>query len=434
MNRLIDDTLIRWKNTIRRKPLIVRGARQVGKTHSIRQFGRREFSHLLLLDFEMDRRLHAVFEENLDAENVLMQLEALYGMRIRPSETLVFFDEVQACPRALLALRYLYEQMPELHVIAAGSLLEFALEHISFPVGRVQFEWMRPLSFGEFLNALGQDQLCQYLPNSTTRDPVPTAIHEKLLDYLRQYFVVGGMPEAVATFVETRSLPVVAEVHRALCTAYGQDFAKYSPRADRDVLDRVFAQVSSQIGKQIQYSSLYREKRVETIKRSLSILEQAAVIHKVHSTTAQGLPLGAATTDKVFKYLFLDIGLMQHLAGVQAADILAERDLLKTWQGALAEQFVGQELLVQRNGSENGRLYYWSRAARGSSAEVDYVLVDDAGHIAPLEVKSGPSGRLRSMHLFLQEHPQVERGLVLSTANVGTVEPLVFLPLYTQLS
>ena len=432
MNRLIDNKLSTWKNRPRRKPLIVRGARQVGKTHSICAFGKREFVRTAVFDFEMDRHLHRIFAEDLRAEAVLMQLEAAAGMRILPGETLLFFDEIQACPRALMALRYLYEQVPELHVVAAGSLLEFALEAISFPVGRVEFEWMRPMSFAEFLMAQGEEILCGHLPALDARSPVPTAIHEKLIGYLRLYFAVGGMPEAVCAFAETRSVAAVVEVHRALCGAYIQDFAKYSPRLDRDCLDRIFAELPGRVGQQTKYQALYPEKRIETIKRCLQVLEQASVIQKVRATAAAGRPLGAGVADKVFKYLFLDIGMAQHLCGASPRDILQERDLLKTWRGALAKQFVGQELLAQRSGSENGRLYYWARTKKSSSAEVDYVLVDDSGKIVPLEVKSGPAGRLRSMHLFLQEHESADMGLVFSTANVSVLpeQKLVFLPLY----
>ena len=436
MKRLIDYKLNAWENRSRRKPLIVRGARQVGKTHSIRAFGQREFANTAVFDFEMDRRLHLIFAEDLRAEKVLMQLEAAAGMRIHPGETLLFFDEIQACPRALMALRYLYEQVPELHVVAAGSLLEFALEDISFPVGRVEFEWMRPMCFAEFLMALGEEILCGHLPVLDTRSPVAAAIHEKLLDYLRMYFAVGGMPEAVSVFAETRSISAVGDVQRALCSAYVQDFAKYSPRLDRDCLDWIFAELPDHVGRQTKYQALYPEKRIETIKRSLQVLEQGSVIQKVRSISAQGLPLGAGVADKVFKYLFLDIGLVRYLCGAAASEILAERDLLKTWRGALAEQFVGQELLAQRGGSENGRLYYWARAKKSSSAEVDYVFVDDGGKVVPLEVKSGPAGRLRSMHLFLQEYEKADTGLVFSTANISVIpeQKLVFLPLYTLFS
>ena len=434
MKRLFDNVLKEWRQQPRRKPLIVRGARQVGKTYSINAFGKSAFDDLVVFDFEANRRLQRVFADNLDARDLVTQLEAEAESKIVPGQTLVFFDEIQACPRALTALRYFYEQLPELHVVAAGSLLEFALEEISFPVGRVEFAWMRPLCFAEFLMALGADILLQHLPDLDTRLPLPTGVHEKLLDYLRRYFVVGGMPEDVETFAESRSVADVASVHRNLSTAYLQDFANYSSRVDRDCLERVFEALPAQMGRQTKYTALYPEKRIETIKECLRVLECASIFQRIRSTTAHGLPLGASTAPRVFKCLFLDIGLVQHLCGLTAADILAERNLLRTWRGALAEQFVGQEQLALRGGAEGDRLYYWARAARGSAAEVDYVFVDDENKIVPVEVKSGPAGRLKSMHLFMLERPECELGLVFSAANVSVLDEqkLVFLPLYTQ--
>ena len=431
MNRLIDNKLSTWKNRPRRKPLIVRGARQVGKTHSICAFGKREFVRTAVFDFEMDRHLHRIFAEDLRAEAVLMQLEAEAGMRILPGETLLFFDEIQACPRALMALRYLYEQMPELHVVAAGSLLEFALEAISFPVGRVEFEWMRPMSFAEFLMAQGEEILCAHLPAMDARSPVPTAIHEKLLGYLRLYFAVAVCPKQCAPSPRRARLP-----QRPKCIGRSVvPIPKTSPSTARAWTGIAWTEFSPNcpVASASKPSTKpFIPKSASTIKRCLQVLEQASVIQKVRATAASGRPLGAGVADKVFKYLFLDIGMAQHLCGASPREILQERDLLKTWRGALAEQFVGQELLAQRGGSENGRLYYWARTKKNSSAEVDYVLVDDSGKIVPLEVKSGPAGRLRSMHLFLQEHESADMGLVFSTANVSVLpeQKLVFLPLY----
>jgi hypothetical protein len=434
MKRKLDKCLLEWKTRLGRKPLILRGARQVGKTFSITEFGRQEFENLIQIDFELDRNIRNIFAGDLSPSNLLLQIEGYTGKVCTPGKSLLFFDEIQACPRAMMSLRYFYEQLPELHVIAAGSLLEFALETISFPVGRVEFAWLRPLCLEEFLWARGLEKLAEQIPDLDAERPLPDALHAKLLENLKLYFLIGGMPEAVKSFMAGNSFSPVAAVHRSLCQTYFQDFAKYGSRLDRDCLENVFEQIPASVGTHIKYTSLCPEKRLEKIKDSLRILERALIIQKIHASPAQGLPLGADASAKTFKALILDIGLMQHLCGIAPKDILAGENLLDVYRGALAEQFVGQELLAQAGGSENGKLYFWSRPQKSSSAEVDYLLVNN-GEIIPVEVKSGPLGRLKSLQLFMDEHPAVKRGLVMSSANVKAIpgNPVKILPLYAKL-
>ncbi|MFH1970714.1 MAG: ATP-binding protein [Verrucomicrobiota bacterium] len=435
MKRDIESKFEIWMRRSKHKPLLVRGARQVGKTFSIREFGSRFFKTLAFFDLERQRSLHQIFAGDLDPRVILPQLEAQIAKQIKPGESLLFLDEIQACPRALMALRYFYEEMPELHVIAAGSLLEFVMEDFSFPVGRVEFIWMYPMTFAEFLRARDKDLLAERRPDLNASGPIAPALHTKLIEELRMYFIVGGLPEAVETFVRTNSLTAVVPVHQAISQAYLQDFAKYAPRVDEDCLRHIFESVPAQAGRQIKYTRLYPEKRANQIKRVLRVLEQALVVHKVNASSAQGLPLGASASDRVFKCVFADIGLMRHMCGLPAKDILAERDLLDTFRGALAEQFIGQQMLAERGGSEHDRLYYWIRLARNSSAEVDYLLVRD-GRIFPVEVKSGPPGKLQSLKLFLAEHPQSPGGLVFHSGNVHDApdQKVKFLPLYTRLN
>ncbi len=434
MIRHLESWLSHWKVHSRRKPLILRGARQVGKTYTVLSFGRKEFAEVIVCDFERDPALRRAFEGSLDAPGLIRRLEVETGQRIHPGRTLLFLDEIQACERALVALRYLYEQVPELHVIAAGSLLELAVAPTSFPVGRVEFAWLYPMSFREFLGALGQDILVEHLPNREARQPLAASIHEKFLEKLREYFLVGGMPEAVAAYVESGSMVEAGRVHAALSQSYLDGLTKYGTRIERGVLEHIFESLPRQVGRQIKYTALYPEKRVETIKNALGMLFRSQVAHKVSASSAQGLPLMAGATEKTFKSIFLDIGMMQHLCGISAREVLGSTDLMKTFEGALAEQFVGQELLAQRGGSENGHLYYWARAQRNSSAEVDYVIAEADGPITPLEVKSGPAGKLRSLHQYLAEHADCKTGLVLSSANVADMpeQRIRFLPLYLQ--
>lgn len=433
MKRLIDQTLLDWKNDPRRKPLVIRGARQVGKTYSVEYFGKTQFTNFVKVDFEKERSVHKIFDGDLEVERLILLLEANYGQRILSGKTLLFFDEIQECPRALMALRYFYEQMPELHLIAAGSLLEFALGEQSFPVGRVRFEWLRPMGFEEFLWATEKEKLAEFLPDLKTTDPIPEFIHEKLLDQLRYYFFVGGMPEAVRVFAETFSSNDVDRIHKELVQSYLQDFAKYQSKIDRGCMEQIFTQIPGQVGRRIVYTSLYPEKRIETIKSCLHMLELMLIIQRVHASHAQGIPLGADMSPRIFKTIFLDIGLLQHLCGIATPNLLSEKELLNLYRGALAEQFVGQELLFH-GGSENERLYYWDRPQKSSSAEVDYVIVRQ-GEIIPVEVKSSSPGKLKSMSVFLNEHPHCHLGVVLYSGNI-VIEPtyrLKYMPLYTKL-
>lgn len=432
MERAVLQDFVRWKEGSHRKPLIVRGARQVGKTYAIGEFGRRHFSKILTFDFEKNRSLRKIFAEDLTVANLLVQLEVAAQEKITPGDTLLFFDEIQLCPRALMALRYLYEDRPDLHVIAAGSLLEFEMDKISFPVGRVEFAWMYPLSFAEFLQATGHEALLVQRPTLDSTAKIPEFLHEQFLEQLKRYSLVGGMPEAVARYRETQSLHEVTRVHHNLLQAFSQDIAKYERTINVDALSDLLEKMSRTVGSQVKYARLGVEGSAYQIKKNLKVLEKSLLLHKIVASSAQGLPLAFDSQQKVFKYLFVDIGLMQSLCGVPAQDVLHATDLLDIYEGALCEQLVGQELLCG-GGSWQQKLYYWSRAKKSSNAEVDYLLVRQ-GQIYPLEVKKGPEGRLKSLHLFLTEHPHVHSAYVLNSGNVGTIDKIHFRPLYAALS
>jgi len=431
MKRKITEKLRKWKDSPRRKPLIVRGARQVGKSYAISEFGESEFEQLLVVDFEKRPSLCEIFQGDLEVKSLLELLEIALKQRIVPGKTLLFFDEIQLCPRALMALRYFYEDKPELHVIAAGSLLEFKLEKISFPVGRVEFLFLYPLNFEEFLVNTGQELLLAKRPCLDDTKPLPEVLHQQFLKALKSYFIVGGMPEAVKTYVEEQSLIEVAGVHDQLIQAFTQDILKYEKHLDSEALQEIMASVPQAIGQPVKYTSLSTQLSLYKIKKILSILEKALLVHSIRSSSAQGLPLGSQLNKSILKLCFLDIGLMQHICGLAADDLLQAEDLLDTYQGALCEQFVGQELLAV-GGSQNNKLYYWSRNVPGSLAEVDYLVVRD-GKIYPIEVKKGPKGRLRSLDQFLKQHPQCDRGFVLNSGNLGQIEDFAFRPLYVSL-
>ncbi len=434
MKRNITDILVSWKDSAPRKPLIIRGARQVGKTYSVKEFGNEHFFNVVVLDFERDRSLAPIFEKDLDPKKLVIDLEIHAGSRIVPGETLLFFDEIQACERALLSLRYFYEEMPDLHIIAAGSLLEFAMGNISFPVGRVTFEWMHPMTFKEFLKGCKKDILAENIPSLFSRSPISETLHNLLMEQLRLYFIVGGMPEAVKKFIESGSVTEVKKVHDDIVHSYIQSLVKYNSKVNIESIEQIVRAIPSKVGSQIKYTHLDPDRRIEVTKTSLSILEKALLINLVHSTAVSGLPLGAGTSSKIFKPLFLDIGLMQHICGIDPKESITATDLNNVYKGSVAEQFVGQELLAA-GGSENHKLYYWNRTKKSSTAEIDFVFVRN-GKIYPVEVKSGAKGRMKSMHIFFEEHPRIEKGFVLSStvSQIQLIEKMVFAPIYSEIS
>lgn len=425
MKRYIENQLLSWKNSTRRKPLILRGARQVGKTYTIKEFGKKYFPEgLLHIDLERDTQWHKIFDGSLDPVHIKNELELLSGKKIKEGETLLFLDEIQRCPRAITALRYFYEEMPGLHVIAAGSLLEFIFSDFSFPVGRLQFLRMFPLSFSEFLLAAGYNKLAEFVAGPP--QPASDLIHNQILEYLREYFFVGGMPEAIKTYITTGSIRESFEVHKEICLSYKEDFGKYSPKADPRCMEQVFVNAARSAGRQIKYTHLSREFSIPTVHKAFDILCRAGVINKIPSCQADALPLGAMASTKIFKAAMMDIGIMQHLCGIPIDLEYQKADIMSIYEGAMAEQFIAQELnTVQES------LYYWSREKKNSLAEIDFLAVKQ-GRIIPIEVKSGPSGRLRSLHLFLRTYPRCQEGYVFSSGPYSHLpeQKLRFIPLY----
>jgi predicted AAA+ superfamily ATPase len=426
MLRFIDNDLRLWQESSRRKPLILRGARQVGKTWSLKEFGKNRFESLALVDLERNQLLRKLFDGDLKVTRICSDLEVILQQKITPGKTLLFFDEIQACPRAITALRYFYEEMPELHVVAAGSLLEFALEESSFPVGRVQFLNLYPLCFAEYLEAIGNGAAATAVLGNPAE--ISPAVHELLREELKRYFFIGGMPAAVKAYLENQSLRDAFEVQQEIAESYRMDFAKYTPRVDRFCLDSVFTSLSQHIGQQIKYARLGEGYSNPTLKKAFDALCLAQVARRIPSVDPSGLPLGATASAKSFKALMLDIGLMRYLSGMPNDIEYAKSDLLAIYRGAMAEQFIGQEMLV----SQKGGLYYWDRQAKSSSAEVDYLAVLN-GKIHPVEVKSGATGSLRSLHLFLASYPECGKALVFSDRPYADLpeQKITFLPLYS---
>ncbi len=411
MKRDIESYLNLWKESANRKPLIVRGARQVGKTFSIEAFGRKNFKHFLLLNPEQDNNLKIIFQSR-NPVLIVNELTALYNIPIIEGETLLFIDEIQIIPEAIAVLRYFYEQMPGLHIIAAGSLLDHTLNEIPFsmPVGRVEFAYMYPLSFREFLMANNQEGLVDYMKGFELHQPFSEAIHQKLLEFLRLYFFIGGMPEAVKVYAETKNLTEVEKVHTSILTSFQYDFAKYGSRKQQEYLKDSLQYVAKNIGKKVKFSAINRNVHSSYIKDALLKLELSRIVHLVRKTKSSKVPINQYVDNNVFKPLFLDIGLVCSVSRIKLIDI---KDLITDYEGTLAEQFVGQELLTSFNYYEDAKLFYWIREAKNTNAEIDF-LHQIENTIYPVEVKAGKIGTLKSLQVYLAEKKE-KTGIRLNT-------------------
>ncbi|MDZ7762374.1 MAG: ATP-binding protein [Desulfovermiculus sp.] len=400
IERFAEQDLVLWLHKDVRKPLVLRGARQVGKSTLVREFARK--NGLVLNEINLER--HLLLDELFQTSNIpaiCRELEVITGRNIQDRGNLLFLDEIQATPHALMVLRYLHEEMPEIPIIAAGSLLEFTLADHSFsmPVGRIHYYHLHPVSFGEFVNAM-EPALVKYIQELTPGSPPPAIAHQKLLQLQQEFFCVGGMPEAIFEYQKNKSLISVQEVHRSIIDTYQDDFAKYARRNDLVLLQKVLAFIPRALGRKIKYAAIDKEQRSAKVKEAIDLLAKARVCHKVCHSHSTGVPLAAEANDSVYKLLFLDIGLTNHVLGLDwtALSRMEEQQIVN--EGGLAEQFIGQHLMNISGGKDVPRLHYWLREGKRDNAEVDYVL-SLFGKVVPVEVKSGKSGTLKSLHQFM---------------------------------
>ena len=434
-----------WLKDSSRKPLVIRGARQVGKSTLVQMFAKEHGKDLLDVNLERYPELADIFHAK-DPDQILQQIEFLPGMKQVSPNSLLFLDEIQSVPEAIPALRYFYEDKPWLPVLSAGSLLEFVLSDHSFsmPVGRIQYLHMGPMTFSEFLMGIGEERLGDYIRNYEPGQPIAEIVHKRLLSLLRSYYFIGGMPEAVSVFSESKSYRQVSRVHNSIIETYLEDFPKYIGSRNLNRMRRVFQFIARNVGKKIKYSNISPEDQSGTLKKDIEILTMARVTGKVIHSHCSGLPLHADIDEKVYKPLFLDIGLMNAVCGLDWRAVSQMDDVQLINEGAIAEQFVGQHLQDMFSDTLNRELTYWLRQGRSSNAELDFVI-QTGGHIIPVEVKAGAAGSLKSLHQFMggKEAPLAVRldaslpsvtriDTVISTAKTrGRVHyPLVSLPLY----
>lgn len=441
-------TLLEWKDKVNRKPLVIRGARQVGKTHLVRQFAKQAFRYFIEVNFDETPSRRDLFTPD-DVGTVLQYLSLDAGVPIVPGETLVFLDEVQQAPEILARLRYLHEHSPALHIIAAGSLLDFVLaEHeFAMPVGRIEYLHLGPLDFYEFVRATGNDGLAKFVhdfsfnrSDAHTAGTIPESIHRRLVDLVRLYMGIGGMPAVVREYVRTGAILSCDAELSGLIQTIRDDFAKYSGTIDVDLLRRVFDRAPAFVGRKLKYSEIDRDAKAARIARAIEQLERARLVHRVFHSSGNAPPLRAERKERAFKLLYLDSGLMMKSLGARASDLVGS-DLMTGARGPLAEQMVGRQWFDTCPWYEQPELHYWNREKAGRTAEVDY-LVQVGGAIVPIEVKAGSTGGLKSLHVFASEkrsrlalrfsmdHPRIDR-LVSRVPRMEEHEfTLLSLPLY----
>ncbi len=400
MKRDIYGQLLKWKQRNGRKPLIVRGARQTGKTYILRQFAEAEFGHCLYVNFEEDKQAAALFEPDLDPRRLIQHLGLLYGCEIKIGSSLLILDEIQASSAALNSLKYFNEKLPDLHVAAAGSHLGVKLGKArGFPVGQVQFLDLYPLSFFEYLTALGRDSLRRHLEAVTRDSSLSEAVHLRCLTYLKAYLITGGMPEVVDAYVNGASLHEVRILQKALLDGYQSDFAKYASASDAIKILHIWESIPAQLAKdntKFIFKVVKSGARAREYESALQWLADAGLIYKVGNITTAELPLAVQKDRTCFKVYFFDIGLLGALARLDPQLVLDEDRLFSTFKGAFTENYVVQELIASGKHS----FAYWTNPS--GTAEVDIVL-EDGGELHPLEIKSGFDKTKRSLRVFSEK-------------------------------
>jgi len=390
-----------WIKSSDRKPLILRGARQVGKTWLVRHLAEISEKKLIELNFEKQPSNESLFASN-NPKHTLENLSAISGHDINPKNSILFLDEIQAAPEIFSKLRWFAEDLPQLPVIAAGSLLELTLADHSFsmPVGRISYMHLEPLSFDEFLVANNKASLLNFISTYNLNNEIPIALHEQLDSLFKEFLLIGGMPASVSSWIKERSPNKVSQIQNDLLATYRDDFNKYNGRIATERLDEVMLSVPKMLAEKFVFSRVNKNIQSSTIKQVLSLLEKARVCHRIQSCYANGLPLGAEIKDKFFKEIFLDVGLCSTALGINLNQLNNIHEIVTINNGGLAEQAAGQLLRTICPPYIEPALYYWNRDEPGSNAEIDYIIQHE-NKIVPIEIKAGSTGSLKSLHLFM---------------------------------
>ncbi len=422
MKRNLYQQLKEWKTNKRRKPLLLQGARQVGKTWLIKEFGKNEYDSLLYFNFEQDPDLKSIFSHQLNPATLIEHLEIYSGKKIIAGKSLVFFDEIQVAPQALTSLKYFYEQAPEYHIIAAGSLLGVNLnKNVSFPVGKVNFLELFPMSFDEFLLAAGEDLLVSHLQNSYKA--LPETIHQKINEYLKKYLFLGGMPEVLQSYFQRKDYTEVRAIQHEILEAYQRDFSKYAEKKQAVKTALFWQSVPYQLAKEnkkFKYSEIKKHTRAAYFEETIEWLTGAGLIHPAYNIRTAKIPLAGYIDSSKFKIYLLDTGLLGAMLQVSPQNILKPNLLFKEYNGAFIENFAATQLIVN-----DIKLYYWKSK---SDAEIDFV-VEMEDKIIPVEVKSGNSGKIKSLRSYYDKfHPELM--IRLSPMNLHITNNFMNIPLY----
>lgn len=424
MYRIAMEKLYRWKVSRRRKPLIIQGARQVGKTWLMKEFGRSAYRDMVYINFDSNSKMAELFASDLNTDRLIMGIELYAGKKIDPDSTLLIFDEVQEVPRALSSLKYFYENAPQYHIICAGSLLGIALhEGTSFPVGKVDFLELYPLSFREFLMAVTGTQFAKLLDSQDYK--MITSFKQTYIEALKQYYFIGGMPEAVKNFTEERDFYEVREVQKRILAAYEQDFSKHAPLEIVPKIRMVWNSIPSQLAKENKkflYGLVREGGRAKEYETAIMWLCDCGLVYKIERVKGGGIPLKAYVDQKAFKLFVVDVGLLGCMTGLSPKILLDGKDLFKEFKGALTEQYVCQQLKTL----ENLSIYYYTND-RGS-CEVDFV-VDTGERTVPVEVKAEVNLKAKSLKTYYEKY-QPEISIRTSMADYRPEEWLMNLPLY----
>lgn len=424
MYRIAIEKLYKWKNSKRRKPLIIEGARQVGKTWLMKEFGKQAYADTVYINFDSNSRMADLFSADLDTDRLIMGLELYAGRKINPENTLLIFDEIQEVPRALASLKYFYENAPQYHIVCAGSLLEIALHQgTSFPVGKVDFLKLYPLSFSEFLMATGNERFAELLKNQDYE--MITSFKQTYIDALKHYYFVGGMPEAVQSFAESKDFNEVRAIQKRILAAYEQDFSKHAPNEIVPKIRMLWNSIPSQLArenKKFIYGLVREGGRAREYETAIMWLSDCGLVHKVSRVNAAGIPLKVYEDLKAFKLFIVDVGLLGCMTGLRQRTLLDGDDLFVEFKGALTEQYVCQQLKT----IEDLGVYYYTND-RGS-CEIDFV-VDTGEQIVPIEVKAETNLRAKSLKTY-RERFEPELSVRTSMADYKKEDWLLNLPLY----
>ena len=423
MKRFIMDDLIKWKNSNNRKPLIIKGARQVGKTYILKEFGNKNYDNLAYFNFDHDEDLYNIFKNTKDPKRIIEQLSFLYGKAIKKEETLIIFDEIQECPNALNSLKYFCEEEPEYHIVCAGSLLGIRLSHTSFPVGKVDFLEMHPMTFLEFLIADGCENLFEYLNSLTTIESIPEPFFNRLEEKLKAYFIIGGMPEVVLSWVTEKDMEQVNKIQKNILEAYEKDFSKHTSSYEANKISLIWNNIPSQLAKENKkflYQVVKEGARAREYEGAINWLRDANIIYKINDVSKTDIPLCAYTNLNAFKIYMLDVGLLRRMTNLDSKIVIQGNKLYEEFKGSLTENYCLEQLSYMYQNNIN---YYTF-----DKYEIDFII-QEKNEVIPIEVKSGISISSSSSKKYIEKY-KPKLSVRLSMKNLNLSDNVLNIPLF----